>query len=116
MKVINLNNLPDTPVSHDPNIKKKLMIGNGQIPHLTNFSQATFKPGQKAEKHKHLDMYEVFLIEQGIANFKVNDQEIEAGPGTCVIVEPNDTHEVENSTEENLILTYFGIEVKLKKS
>ena len=48
MKIINANNLPQQAVSHNPEITKKVMLSGNDLPHLTNFSQATFAPGQVA--------------------------------------------------------------------
>ena len=60
MKITNLQNLPLQAVSHNPEIKKKVMLSKGDLPHLTNFSQASFAPGQIAKAHSHQDMSEVF--------------------------------------------------------
>lgn len=43
-----MKNLPEESVSHNPEIKKKVMLRYGDLPHLTNFSQARFAPGQTA--------------------------------------------------------------------
>ncbi len=60
-----MKNLPEESVSHNPEIKKKLMLCFGDLPHLTNFSQARFAPGQIAPAHAHQDMSEVFFVEAG---------------------------------------------------
>ena len=62
MKVISLSTLPEQAVSHNPAIKKKVMLSLGSLPHLTNFSQARFAPGQVAKAHSHSDMCEVFFV------------------------------------------------------
>ena len=53
MKIIDLETLPELGVSHDPTIKKKTLIGAGEIPKLMMFSTAIFKPGHSVETHKH---------------------------------------------------------------
>ncbi|MEH1833799.1 MAG: cupin domain-containing protein [Nostoc sp.] len=60
-----MKNLPEESVSHNPEIKKKVMLRLGDLPHLTNFSQARFAPGQTAPAHAHQDMCEVFFVEAG---------------------------------------------------
>jgi quercetin dioxygenase-like cupin family protein len=65
MKFTSLNNLSSEAVSHNPEIKKKVMLRFGDLPHLTNFSQARFAPGQSAAAHAHQDMCEVFFVESG---------------------------------------------------
>ena len=109
MKHVNLNQLADQGVSHNPAIRKKVMLQPGDIPHLTNFSQATFAPGQVAQAHAHSDMYEVFLVAAGSGTMVVNGTDQPLMPGVCILVEPGDRHEVINTGSEPLVLTYFGI-------
>lgn len=110
MKLIRAADLPEKPLSHAPNIKKKIWIEKGVIPKLTNFSTATFKPGQKAVSHTHPDMYEAFLISSGIALFRVNSQDYQLNKGDVALIELNDEHEVVNNGSEDLVLICFGIE------
>ncbi|MBF8278494.1 MAG: cupin protein [Candidatus Brocadiaceae bacterium] len=63
MKIISLLNLPEECVSHNPEIKRKVMLRNGEIPNLTSFFQAYIKSGQIIGAHVHKDMYEIFLVE-----------------------------------------------------
>jgi len=69
MKITNLENLPLQQVSHNPEIVKKVMLDHQDIPHLTNFYQATFAPGQIASAHSHQDMSEVFFPTRGKRNY-----------------------------------------------
>ena len=62
MIVTSLNELPEEWVVHNHEIKKKVMLRFGDLPHLTNFSQARFAPGQTAAAHAHQDMCEVFFV------------------------------------------------------
>lgn len=110
MKIANLNQLPQQAVSHNREIKKQVMLFRGDIPHLTNFSQATFAPGQTAAAHAHQDMSEVFFVSSGEGLIRIDHQDYHLAPGICVSVEPGEIHEVLNTGEENLVLTYFGIE------
>ena len=109
MKQINLNELPDQGVSHNSAIRKKVMLQPGEVPHLTNFSQATFAPGQVANAHAHDDMYEVFFVASGSGLMTVNGTAHRLAPGVCILVEPGDVHEVKNIGKDVLVLTYFGI-------
>lgn len=110
MKVSHLHNLLETNVSHNPKIKKKLLIANGVIPKLTNFSRAVFPPGEIAPSHVHKDMTEVFFIESGQGEFAVNDELIPLEAGVCVTIEPGDLHELRNMGSTDLCVIYFGIE------
>ncbi len=109
MKRVNLNELVDEGVSHNTAIRKKVMLQPGDIPHLTNFSQATFAPGQVAKAHSHSDMHEVFFVSAGMGVMTVNGFDQTLSPGVCIWVEPGDVHEVKNTGEDTLVLTYFGI-------
>ncbi|GAB1539420.1 hypothetical protein NUACC21_20860 [Scytonema sp. NUACC21] len=112
MKLTSLNDLPEEPVSHNPEIKKKVMLRFGDLPHLTNFSQSRFAPGQTAKAHAHQDMCEVFFVESGSGTIRINDKEYPLAPGSCVAVEPGEYHEVINIGSTELVLTYFGLRVE----
>ena len=109
MKTIDISKLEDIGVSHDPEIKKRVIIGNGELPHLKSFSQVRFKAGQIAPKHSHKDMYEVFLIEEGEGTISVNIKEQRLKKGLCVVIEPGEVHEVKNTGKVDLVITYFGL-------
>ena len=112
MKFTSLNDLPQEAVSHNPEIKKKVMLRFGDLPHLTNFSQARFAPGQVASGHVHQDMCEVFFVESGSGLIRIDDKEYPLLPGSCVAVEVGEVHEVINNGTDELVLTYFGLRVE----
>lgn len=109
MKITNLNQIPEQKVSHNPKIKKKVMLNRGDVPHLTNFSQAVFTPGQVASAHFHQDMSEVFFVESGEGVIYINERKYPLARGTCIAVEVGEVHKIVNTGDKNLILTYFGI-------
>lgn len=85
------------------------MLRWGDLPHLTNFSQARFTPGQVAAAHAHSDMCEVFFVESGNGTIEINGTNYPLEPGVCIAVETGEVHEVRNDGTEDLILTYFGL-------
>ena len=109
MKLTSLNNLPEKQVSHNPNIKKKVMLSSGDLPHLTNFAQARFAPGQVSPGHFHRDMCEVFYVESGSGIMVIDGQEYPLEKGTCVATEPEEVHEIINNGSTDLVLNYFGL-------
>jgi quercetin dioxygenase-like cupin family protein len=111
MKLISLTTLPIEAVSHNPEIQKQVMLKSGDLPHLTNFSQSRFAPGQSACAHAHPDMCEVFFVEAGQGTIRINDQAYPLQVGTCVAVEAGEIHEVINDGASDLVLTYFGLKV-----
>ena len=109
MKIVNLAQLASQQVSHNPEITKKVMLSINDLPHLTNFSQAVFAPGQIASNHCHQDMNEVFFVQSGKGEIRINNQPFSLNPGTCIAVETGEYHEIINTGEQELVLTYFGI-------
>ena len=110
MKIVSIADVPDRHGSHNPEIRKKVILGRDDLPHVAGFSQAYFGPGQVASPHVHEDLYEVFFVEAGVGVIHVNGEAHRLGPGTCVVVAPGEVHEVANSGLGDLILTYFGVE------
>ncbi|NJM96492.1 MAG: cupin domain-containing protein [Phormidesmis sp. RL_2_1] len=110
MKLTRLNHLPIESVSHDAAIKKQVMLRMGDVPHLTNFSQARFQPGQVAQAHAHEDMHEVFFVESGEGAIAIDGIPHVLTPGVCVAIAPGETHKVSNTGNTDLVLTYFGLQ------
>ncbi|HEX6939900.1 MAG TPA: cupin domain-containing protein [Longimicrobiales bacterium] len=106
---IRLDDIADEGVSHDPEIRKRVMIRNGRVPHVTTFAQSRFRPGQAATTHAHPDMYEIFLVESGTGVVRIDGREFPLEPGVCVVIEPGERHDMANTGTEDLVLTYFGI-------
>lgn len=110
MKFISFADVPETGVSHNPEIRKKVLLKKGDVPHLTNFSRSELQPGQTAIAHAHLDMFEVFLVESGTGSITVAGASRDFVAGDCVVIEPGELHEIANHSGEPLSLIYFGIE------
>lgn len=104
-----LDELPILGVSHNPEIKKQVMIPNGVIPMLTNFSQSRFQEGQVCHAHIHSDMWEVYLVEAGTLTMTCNGKTSHHEGGSCVAIEPGEEHAASNTHSEELVLTYFGL-------
>ncbi|MGV0027180.1 cupin domain-containing protein [Phormidesmis priestleyi] len=94
MKLSSLNDLPQESVSHNPEIVKQVMLRLGTIPHLTNFSQARFAPGQRTIAHAHADMWETYLVKAGEGVMRIDGAEV----GLAI--------------SSDLVLTYFGVETE----
>jgi len=109
MKLVHTNQIPEVGVSHNQDIKKKVILEKGFIPKLATFGMATFKPGQSVPAHKHDAAYEVFYVLSGKAEFIVNGEKIELTAGDCITIEPGETHPQSNPYEEDLTWLYFVI-------
>lgn len=110
MKLISLDELPETGVSHNPEIRKRTMLARGDVPHLTNFARSVLLPGQVASAHSHAGMHEVFFVASGDGLIHIDGAPHRLAPGTCVAVEPGERHEITNDGPAPLVLLYFGIE------
>ncbi len=109
MKLVKLNELPDLGVSHNPRIRKRVMIGSGEIPGVANYARAVFPPGEKAGNHLHNDMTEVFTCESGRGEIRVDDVGYVFAPGVTVVVEAGEVHEIINTGAADLVVSYFGV-------
>lgn len=109
MKYTSLSTQDSMPVSHNGAIAKTVLLAQGDAEPLIQFAQAEFPAGQIAPSHAHPDMAEVFFVESGAGEIEVEDQVHRLEPGVCVLVEPQERHEVRNTGTEPLVLTYFGV-------
>jgi len=87
------------------------MLEKDDVPHLLMFSQARFDPGQIAGAHCHEKMSEVFFVQSGHGQIRIDGKILQLEPGLCVVAEPGESHEIENTGSSELVLTYFGIMV-----
>lgn len=106
MKISRLDELPFAPVSHDPELKKKVLVNPGIIPHLIAMSHARFMKGQNASAHKHVDAFEVFYGISGRFDFAVENKTVPLTKNTCLIVEPGEVHSLVTA-ENNSEMIYF---------
>ncbi len=109
MKINHLHQLNEQAVSHNPEIRKKVMIEQGEMAPITQFAQATFPPGAIAPAHSHSDMIEVFFIERGKAQIRVDGRRHELAAGSSIIIEAGERHELENTGDAALVVTYFSV-------
>lgn len=109
MKLVHLGKLEEVGVSHNPDIKKKVILDRDYIPKLMTFGQATFQPGQAVDAHKHDTMFEVFFIQSGKARFVIDEKVIELVQNDCITIEQGEMHAQSNPYEEPVTWLYFGI-------
>ena len=109
MKKVLIDFLGEQPVSHNPDIKKRVLFQSGEIPHITQYAQTKLQPGQVAASHVHSDMWEIFFCIDGRGTIKVDGQAIELEAGACVLVEPGEVHEIENTSYRPLVLNTLGV-------
>lgn len=109
MKKVFIDLLSEQPVSHNLEIKKRVLFQSDEIPHITQYAQTKLQPGQVATGHAHSDMWEIFLCIEGRGVIKVDGQAIKLEAGVCVLVEPGEVHEIENTSYRPLVLNTLGV-------
>ncbi len=108
--VRNLSEISASPLSHDQDIEKRVILSNGELPHITQFAQAVLKPGQRVTRHMHRDMNEVFMVSSGYAQMEINDRTFPITQGMIITVHAGEFHSIVNSAvDEDLVLVYFGV-------
>lgn len=110
MRLVRLDEVPEEGVSHDPALRKRVLLRRGEVPHLTALSRATLRPGQAATPHAHADMHEVFWVVAGRGEARVGCETLPLEPGVCLVVEPGEEHTVACTGADELVLLYFGVE------
>ena len=111
MMISSLDDIAEEGVSHNPEIRKQVLLKRGDVPHLMNFSRSRIASGQIARAHLHTDMCEIFFVESGSGLMRVDGQEHQVRIGTCVAIEPGEEHEISNQDSAELVLIYLGIQV-----
>jgi mannose-6-phosphate isomerase-like protein (cupin superfamily) len=109
VKRIALGDLPIERVVHNPQIAKQVFLRNGEVPHLTQLAQARLAPGQVAPGHAHADMWEIFFAAAGQGEIEVDGVVFALPAGTCIAVEPGETHELRNPGSVELVVLYLGV-------
>jgi len=109
MKIGSLEETAEEPTSHKEGVTKRVMLRNREVPHITQFAQARIHAGERIESHRHPDMYEVFLVEEGTGYVKINLVNYPLKKGSYFVIKPGEDHEF--SSDSELTLTYFGVKV-----
>ena len=86
------------------------MLSPGELAGVIQFARSIFPPGAIAGEHRHEDMAEVFWVDSGRGCIVVEGREQALAPGTCGIVEVGEAHELRNTGEVDLVVTYFGVQ------
>ena len=109
MKKLNSTTLKEVGVSHNSEIKKRIMIKSGEYSNIQMFSRAIFYPKQSSLPHTHQDMTEVFFILSGRGIFHSKDKEILVKKDDYISIPSGEEHWQSNPFNEPLELLYFGI-------
>lgn len=109
MKIVELDDIRPEGLSHDPDIIKRVLLSEDDLPASVRLSHAVFKPGQKASAHAHEGLCEVFYLLAGSGDIIVDGVTHSLKQGSCFRVDAGETHELRNSGENDMSLLYFGL-------
>ncbi len=98
MKISKLSETPPEPVSHDPALEKQVLLRD--VGTLRALSHIVLPAGSRVSTHSHRDMYEIFYIIRGSILFVVDNRAVELEAGTVLVVEPGETHSIEEVRKE----------------
>ncbi len=93
MKLFSLKKTPYEPVSHDPLLKKKVLVKN-ILPLISTISHIMLKPGNIVTEHTHYNFFEVFYCISGKSIFSVKGKRISVEKGDLLFVEPHEPHAI----------------------
>ncbi|MBT3227663.1 MAG: cupin domain-containing protein [Candidatus Marinimicrobia bacterium] len=109
MKLVNLKELPQDSVSHNPRIKKQVILKYHEIGNISTLAQSAYPPGEKVEEHVHKDLIEIFIVQSGSGVITIEGSHYDLMTGITVVVEAGERHALENTGLDQLVLQYFGI-------
>ena len=109
MKHIRIDELPDEPISHNAGLRKRVILRAGELGPLTQLARTALPPGAVAAGHKHRDMAEVFCVDDGEGTITIDGEVVSLSAGSVVVVSPGEYHELVNSGDRPLVITYFGL-------
>ena len=107
MKLFSLDKTPYDPVSHDPQMKKRVLTRDS-LPCVRHISHIILKPGNAVSQHAHHEEYEVFYCIRGTAVMTVNGEKMTITQGDLMYAEPGDSHAFDEIIEETELI-YFVV-------
>ena len=111
MKVTSWDALPLEAVSHNPCIRKQVMVRGGEMGSIVQLAQARFPVGAVAAGHVHDDLAELFLVQSGSGEIEIDGVVQVLEPGVGVLVEAGEWHELRNRGDEELVVIYFAVRI-----
>ena len=112
MKLIHIDELQETGVSHNMKIRKHTILENGDVAAIANYARAVFPPGEKVVAHHHEDLVEVFTVESGEGEIRIDGEAYPFCAGTTAVAEPGEDHELINTGCSELVVNYFSVLVR----
>jgi mannose-6-phosphate isomerase-like protein (cupin superfamily) len=109
MKLVQLDEIAPQGVSHDPEIMKRVLLHEDEMPHGVRLSHALFRPGQRVSHHSHADLSEVFYVISGSGTLIVDGAEHAIAAGSSFRIDPGEEHALLNTGIDDMAVLYFGL-------
>jgi len=109
MRLVHAGSVEDHDLSHDPGIRKRVLIEPGRVPGLTQMARCEIPAGRATSVHAHPDMIEVFYVDAGRGRAVIDDRVVDLARGSCLTVEPGERHILEAAPDGPMTLLYFGL-------
>jgi len=88
------------------NFRIQNLVNAGQTGNSISIFEEVTAPGFGPPLHSHLAQLEIFHVIKGRHKFRLAEQEIEAGPGDCVLVPAGVPHTFKNIDSEDGLLHF----------
>jgi mannose-6-phosphate isomerase-like protein (cupin superfamily) len=96
--VTHRSELPVGTVSHNREIKKVVLAGYNELPHVTQVAIASIQPGQEAARNFHETMAELFYVMSGTGTVELGTakgyRNYSVRPGSVVKAQPPTPHTI----------------------
>lgn len=115
MKITRFKDLQFIPASHedpkDPGALKKVLLTRDDIPtgRIQMINWAKIPVGKSFKSHYHEKMIEIFIIMSGKVKVKIDSDEAILEKGDMVIAKEDQTHTMENLSDEDVDYIAMGI-------
>ena len=97
-------------VSHNPELKKRVIFGEGVCGSIPQLATIDMAPGEQTTEHTHVDMDEIFYVVSGQLELEVEGECVSCSTGDTVLIKAGEKHVLGNgSATSDLTLLYFGV-------
>jgi len=110
MKFYSLDSSPYKPVSHDPDLRKRVLMEERHLC-VKHISHISLEPGNSARPHIHPSESEIFYCIKGKALFKVMGKDVAMERGSCLVIEAGEEHSIDKVIEETELLYFHAISI-----
>lgn len=114
---MNIRNVTDLTYKKANNYYRSVVFDQSQLDQANSrFQVIKVPPGENVAPHYHRDRTEVFVLLQGKGSIYINDKLAISKPRDIALCKPNDTHEVINTGDTDMLIGVFALNHKPEDS